>query len=134
MSDLAPLPLDIKKIIASFTERAWFRLWYLDPQFAEYANSHEGRLDFVHEFTVEKYNEYVTYGLKTWTLFGKLHRINDLPAIMWNTGGSAWYTNGELHRDDDKPPRIYANGAEEWYINGHLYKYKNPNCSMVEYI
>ena len=32
------------------------------------------------------------------TLNGKLHNINDLPAIIYDNGNKLWYQNGLLHR------------------------------------
>ena len=55
---------------------------------------------------------------KIWLTNGKLHRDNDLPAILWSDGTCSWYQNGETHRDNDKPAFINPWGDQHWYQNG----------------
>lgn len=53
---------------------------------------------------------------------GKLHRDDDLPAVVYSNGTSEWYKNGLLHRDGDLPAIIWASGTKEWYKNGLLHR------------
>ena len=57
-----------------------------------------------------------------WFKNGKLHRDNDLPAIIFGIGDRYWYKNGELHRDNDLPAIICENGDQFWYKNGKLHR------------
>lgn len=114
------LLLDIKKIIASFCSDVWYLLWKVDPEFREYANSHTGRLDYVRAF--EEYEEIDC--CKTWRLFGKFHRLHDLPAIIF-ANSQDWYVGGKRHRENDMPAIVYANGTRLWYMNGELHRENN---------
>lgn len=93
------LLLDIKKLIASYNPDAWYMLWKIDPEFHEYARSHAGRLDYVRKFEICG----ETKNSKTWKLFGKFHRLFDLPAIIKVDGSKEWYVNDEFHRENDLP-------------------------------
>ena len=53
---------------------------------------------------------------------GKLHRDNDLPAVITEEGDQTWYKNGFKHRDNDLPAKINANGDKYWYQNGFHYR------------
>ncbi len=61
-------------------------------------------------------------GTKRWYKDGKLHRDNDLPAIVYHTGRNVWYKNGKLHRDNDLPAVNFADGYKEWYKNGFIHR------------
>jgi len=52
----------------------------------------------------------------------KLHRDNDLPAIIWNYGRREWYQFDQLHRNNDQPAVICANGRKEWYRDRRMVK------------
>ncbi len=52
-----------------------------------------------------------------WYQHGKLHRDNDLPAVIYTNGTQMWYQHGKLHRDNDLPAVIYSDGAVEYWIN-----------------
>ncbi len=56
-----------------------------------------------------------------WFKNGKLHREHDLPAVMDQNGYQCWYKNGEIHRDNDLPAEISSNGTQRWYKNGVNY-------------
>jgi hypothetical protein len=62
------------------------------------------------------------YKTKLWYQNGKLHRENDLPAKINNTGDQFWYKNGERHRDNDFPAVIFSNGDQLWYQDGMLHR------------
>ena len=47
---------------------------------------------------------------------GKAHRDNDLPAVIFKTGGKRYYTNGVKYRE------IWPDGREEWYKNDVLHR------------
>ncbi len=60
--------------------------------------------------------EYPQFGpdVKVWKQKGKIHRDNDLPAVINNDGTKRWYRNGALHRDNDMPAVIHG-GSKFWY-------------------
>jgi len=65
------------------------------------------------------------YHNQYWYLKGKLHRDDDLPAVMYDNGDVAYYKNGLKHRDNDEngnpqPAVIYVNegGYKLYYKNG----------------
>ena len=55
----------------------------------------------------------------------KIHRGNDLPAIIGIDGHKCWYKYGELHRENDQPAIEGLNGDKAWYICGKLHRDKN---------
>ena len=63
------------------------------------------------------------YGVKEWSLHGKLHRI-DGPAIEWVNGNKNWYLHGKLHREDG--PAIEYDGGKEWWL--HDVRHANVNA------
>jgi hypothetical protein len=69
-------------------------------------------------FTSEKEDVFTSEvddeGNQHWFKNGKLHRDNDLPAIIWASGNLEWYKNGKLHRDNDLPA-IIQDGSLFWY-------------------
>ena len=58
----------------------------------------------------------------TYSLNGKEHRENDLPAEIWADGSQFWYKNGELHRDNDLPAVIDEDCSQYWYKNGERHR------------
>jgi outer membrane lipoprotein-sorting protein len=65
------------------------------------------------------YKEVNKYGTERWyNKDHRLHRDNDLPAVIYSDGGKEWFQNGELHRDNDLPAVIKSNGTQYWYQNG----------------
>jgi len=75
-----------------------------------------------HEFSIRKVND---YGTQYWYLNDKLHRENDLPAIITYDGAQHWYLNGVLHRENDLPAIIRSNGAQYWWLNNKLIRSEN---------
>ena len=63
---------------------------------------------------------------------GKLHNINDKPAIVSSDGTRMWYHNGEKHRDGDKPAVIYGNGDKLFYKNNKLHR-DNDKPAIIYY-
>ncbi|HMC00637.1 MAG TPA: hypothetical protein VKN14_06335 [Flavobacteriaceae bacterium] len=61
-------------------------------------------------------------GTKQWYKDNKLHRDNDNPAIIFPNGTKYWYNQGKLHRNFDKPATIFPNGTKEWYFDGKLHR------------
>ena len=59
-----------------------------------------------------------TDGKQRWYQNGLTHRDNDLPAVITEEGDQTWYKNGFKHRDNDLPAKINANGDKYWYQNG----------------
>jgi antitoxin component YwqK of YwqJK toxin-antitoxin module len=59
------------------------------------------------------------HGNEYWYKNGKLHRDNDLPALIYKDGDKLWYKNDKLHRDNDLPSIILINGDKFWYKNGN---------------
>ena len=113
------LPLDLKYQIASFDMDIWIRLSYMDDEFKKFSYG-IGRKLFIDLFTIIHENKHC----KFWTIFGKYHRFDDQPAIIFADGEQRWYQNGKLHRDgpEGQPAMIDANGGREWYQNGQLHR------------
>ena len=61
-------------------------------------------------------------GDQCWYKNGKIHRDNDLPAIISSNGDQLWYQNGKIHRDNDLPAEILATGNQFWYKNGKQHR------------
>jgi hypothetical protein len=59
-----------------------------------------------------------TTGDRSWMLYGKWHRENDLPAVIRGNGARYWYYQGKLHRDNGKPAIIHKNMSREWWVHG----------------
>jgi hypothetical protein len=56
---------------------------------------------------------------------GKLHRDNDLPALVSISNGrvtQSWWQDGELHRDNDLPALIVPGYAQEYLWRGKLHR------------
>lgn len=65
-------------------------------------------------------------GTQAWYKMGKRHRDGDKPAIVAQKGRyKAWFKNGKRHRDDDKPAETYPTG-NVWYKNGELHREGEP--------
>jgi len=61
-------------------------------------------------------------GTQEWFIDGLLHRDNDQPAAIFSTGNKAWYQHGKLHRDNDLPAVIEVDGTQKWYQHGKLHR------------
>ena len=59
---------------------------------------------------------------KEWYVNDKLHRENDLPAIVHANGDKEWFVHGLRHRDNDLPAVVDVNGGREWYVHGNLHR------------
>ena len=73
-----------------------------------------------HSFNDEP--SYVDNGTKIWHKNGKIHRDNDLPAIIYGNGVKYWYKNGRLHREKG-PAIVNLDGENEYFLNGKLYTF-----------
>lgn len=101
INNLFELILEVKVNIALFDENVWIKMVLYDKEFKCYAYKKEGLKQFVDHFT-QKINN------KT-TLFGKLHSIDDKPAIISGVSQS-WYYQEKLHRENDLPAIIHTDG------------------------
>ena len=63
---------------------------------------------------------------KMWYVRGKLHRDNDLPAVIHAIGTKKWYQDGILHRDHDRPAIEHADGRLEWVCKGIRHRSNGP--------
>lgn len=45
----------------------------------------------------------------------RLHRDDDLPAVVWTDGTQEWYQHGRRCRDGDGPTRVDADGNQMWH-------------------
>ena len=55
------------------------------------------------------------------TLDGEYHSFNDKPAMICSDGSKYWFKNGRLHRDNDLPAVIDKQESycqKRWYVNG----------------
>jgi hypothetical protein len=57
-----------------------------------------------------------------WYKNGKIHRDNDLPAIVKSSGYREWWIEGSQHRDNDLPAIVHPNGDEEWWFNNERHR------------
>ena len=64
-------------------------------------------------------------GVLSFTLFGKLHRV-DGPARIWSDGSFEWYYNGKLHRPCGPAVEYKVYGAKYWYWHGNLHRLDGP--------
>jgi len=64
-------------------------------------------------------------GEKHWYKRGKLHRDNDLPAIISNDC-QVWFKNSKRHRENDQPAIIWGEGTKEWYQNDKRHRENGP--------
>ena len=118
MSRFDDLVFDIKIFIASFDADAWFRLTLIDDEFKSYSCCPKGIKHFKQLFTQPiKFDDHIEY-----KLLNRIHRDNDLPAIIYSNGTQEWYRNGRRHRNNDRPAVIYSNGTQEWFQNGQLHR------------
>lgn len=56
-----------------------------------------------------------------WRKKGKLHRDDDLPARIHDTGTMSWWQNGKCHRDGDKPAVVSVRETS-WWKNGKFHR------------
>lgn len=68
------------------------------------------------------YESEVVNGTTNYYYKKKLHRDNDLPAIIYENGDKEWWICGVLHRDNDLPAVERSNGDKEWWIYGKLHR------------
>ena len=60
---------------------------------------------------------------RKWYRYGKLHRENDRPAIIWISGLKEWWYKGKRHRENDKPAVVTKEGIGiKYFLNGKEYK------------
>lgn len=69
-----------------------------------------------------KYDDNGNLKAYIWYSNGKIHRDDDLPAIVFASGLQQWYKNGKLHRDNDKPAHIHPSGHIVYYKQGRLHR------------
>jgi hypothetical protein len=80
------------------------------------------------------------YGSKWWYKDDELHRDNDDPAVVHPNGTMMWYKNGKCHRDNGLPAIISATGGDLWYVNGiylsgkQIKLLKKINASEIKYL
>jgi hypothetical protein len=64
-------------------------------------------------------------GTTKWFQYGKLHRDNGDPAVVYHFGDREWWQEGQLHREG--APAIERNdGTKEWYAKGKLHRDDGP--------
>lgn len=62
---------------------------------------------------------------------GKLHRDNDLPALLCDdTKTQGWYQDGELHRDNDRPALIMRHSQDYFW---HGKRHRPSGGPAIEY-
>ena len=70
-------------------------------------------------------------GTRIWYKDGEQHRDNDLPAVINPDGSQAWFKDGKRHRDNDLPAVIHADGSEEWWKNNKVHR-DNDLPALIE--
>lgn len=138
------LILDIKVLIGCVDIKVWHRLMLIDDAFYCYAYSKNGINMFANNFTVYKddctkiLNVYhsindkpavASKSIEKWYYIGKIHRDNDLPAIIRANGSTCWYNMNKLHRDNDLPA-IINEDKKYWYYEGKLHRENNLPAVM----
>ena len=53
-----------------------------------------------------------------WYVEGKLHSVDDKPAVITHHGNNYWYSKGAIHRDGDLPAVVTGHGNLRWFKNG----------------
>jgi hypothetical protein len=118
--------VDCKRIISD-EELKWFKLKNMKLKLLEeYKNIYGVQYWFKNNKlhrnndlpAVIRYNNKEQY----WYQNGLQHRDNDLPAIIFNNGHQVWYKDGLIHRENDLPAIICENGDREWYKNGKKHR------------
>jgi len=62
-------------------------------------------------------------GSLEWYVRGRLHRNDDLPAVIRSDGKQSWYRHGQRHRDNGLPAVInLVHGVQKWYVAGNLHR------------
>jgi hypothetical protein len=80
----------------------------------------EYKSQITEKFTIESiYENGIEY-----TVFGKLHRENDLPAVITKNGTRYWYQFGIHHRENG-PAITYNSGRELWIHNNKIISDEN---------
>lgn len=73
-----------------------------------------------------------SFPLQLCTLNGRLHSIDDLPAVIHGNGVREWFSHGELHRENDLPAIVRSDAEEyEWYFRGK--QHRDGGRPAVEY-
>src|SRR5271170_6044899 len=103
---LKGLPLEILIYIAKYNEHVWYLLYLADDRVKTYTHN-GGFKEFRLLFTQIQITQFDT----TYRILNKLHRDNDLPAIIYANGTQWWYQRGVYHRDNDLPAIIYSDTA-----------------------
>jgi hypothetical protein len=67
-----------------------------------------------------------------WMWDGVLHRDDDNPALVSDSGGMKWYLHGVLHRDHDAPAVIHGDGSREWWVHGTRHCTDGSNGSNTD--
>ena len=70
------------------------------------------------DYLEDEPTEITKWGTQIWkNKNGKIHRENDLPAIIHNNGIKIWYLNGVRYRING-PAWTHPYGSEEYWKNG----------------
>lgn len=56
---------------------------------------------------------------------GKMHSVDDAPAVIYADGARWWYREGKIHRIGG-PAVIFPNGVEEWWQNNQRHRPDGP--------
>lgn len=113
----ASLPWDAKLEIAKQDSAVWILLCAAERDFNIFSETMVGWRLFVDTFTVMSTERGISY-----TLLGKLHRDNDLPAFISTNGDQHWFKNNHFHRDNDLPAFISDRHGRAWYQRGKKHR------------
>jgi len=70
--------------------------------------------------------------IKTWRdENGKLHRDNNLPAVIYPDGSQHWFKHGNFHRENNLPAIVSFDGSKEWIVNGKLHRLNGPAIDKI---
>lgn len=95
--------------------------------------SSEERIIFLREYDEipDDYNGQIVWEYdgkeyaRRWYKNGRLHRDNDLPAVIINGGQKQWMQKGLPHRTSG-PAVEYADGSVEWWFEGQIHRLSGP--------
>ena len=64
------------------------------------------------------------------SLWGMLHRKNDLPAIIYGNGNKEWWVDGKLHREG--APAIITQSCNYWYRWSSPHRIDGPAVESLD--
>lgn len=104
---------DYVNLCAALVPRKWWSYFFKDP--------------IAVRKRVQRYTQHVVsvMGTQQWIFRDRLHRDDDLPAVIHANGVQMWFQHGKPHRDADRPACTDWNGTQNWWRNGKRHRDSN---------